>query len=151
MNVEELTIRAFKEADSFTLLHILKGLIPEYFAESEYNDLQDYLAGGKEDYFVVCLGESIIAAGGINYFPDDNIARLSWDLVDKKYHGKGVGRLLAQFRLKKLSDSNDFERIEVRTSQFACGFYASLGFVEKFRTSNYWGEGIHLVHMEMYL
>lgn len=151
MNTNAVKIRLFEEADTCLLNQILKGLIPEYFAESEYIDYQEYLAHEKEEYFVACLDDKIIAAGGINYFLPEGKARLSWDIVDRNYHGRGVGRLLAQFRINKVLESHNFKQLEVRTSQFADGFYARLGFVEKFRTSNYWGKGIHLVHMEMYL
>ena len=93
----------------------------------------------------------IVGAGGINYFPDQGEARISWDLVHPGYHGKGIGRQLTQYRITKIREQPGIGLIIVRTTQLVCKFYEKLGFELKEIKKDFWAEGFDLYQMEMKL
>jgi ribosomal protein S18 acetylase RimI-like enzyme len=68
-------------------------------------------------------------------------------MIHPDFQGKGIGRLLLNFRLKFLKESA-CDKVEVRTSQFTEGFYQKNGFHTVFTKQNYWSEGYDLYHME---
>ena len=92
-------IREYSESDKTEIIKLLQLNTPEYFDPSEEIEFIDYLDNKIEDYFVVLRKSNIVGAGGINYFPDENTARISWDMIHPEYQGKGVGKELTQFRI----------------------------------------------------
>lgn len=85
-------IRNYTKKDKSTLIELLRQNTPEYFDPSEERDFIKYLDHEVEDYFVYEEHSKIIGAGGINYFIEDKLARISWDMVDLKSQGKGIGK-----------------------------------------------------------
>ena len=139
-------IREYKNLDKLRLQHLMQLNVPQYFHRSEIDDFMHYLEEERESYWVVEVDGQVVACGGIN-FPDVKTGRLSWDLVHPDFQGKGIGRLLLNFRLKFLKESA-CDKVEVRTSQFTEGFYQKNGFHTVFTKQNYWSEGYDLYHME---
>lgn len=144
----DLIIREYKAADKPVLLEILKLNIPDYFAESELADYEEYLDHRIERYFVAETGGRVIGAGGINCEADTGMGKISWDFVDPHYRGKGVGKKLLDHRIALLRSMPEVRRITVRTSQLAYVFYEKNGFSLKKVTANYWAEGLDLYEME---
>jgi [ribosomal protein S18]-alanine N-acetyltransferase len=144
-------IRPFEMRDKQTLLKILELNIPRYFDESEVSDLREYLDRYREDYFVIEDKGRVIGAGGINYFPEENIARLSWDYVHPDYHGKGAGRKLVEYRLEILRGKPAVQRVVVRTTQLVYPFYEKMGFTLDLTEKDYWAPGFDLYQMSMEL
>ncbi|MBA3986997.1 MAG: GNAT family N-acetyltransferase, partial [Flavobacteriales bacterium] len=64
---EHLKIREYKPGDKVLLLEILKLNVPEYFAQSEVDEFDDYLENKIEKYFVAEIDAKVIGAGGINF------------------------------------------------------------------------------------
>ena len=143
-----LHIRKYEPSDKPRLLEILKTNIPDYFAESELSDLEEYLDHKVELYFVAELNGAITGAGGINIDTDRRTGKISWDYIDRKNHGAGIGRALLQHRLRLLLAMNTIEHITVRTSQVAYRFYEKNGFVLREVVKDYWAEGFDLYSME---
>ena len=85
-------IRNYTKKDKSTLIELLRQNTPEYFDPSEEIEFINYLDHELEDYFVYELDFKIIGAGGINYFLEEKSARISWDMVDSKSQGKGIGK-----------------------------------------------------------
>ena len=85
-------IRNYTKKDKSTLIELLRQNTPEYFDPSEEIEFINYLDHEVEDYFVYELDFKIIGAGGINYFLEEKSARISWDMVDSKSQGKGIGK-----------------------------------------------------------
>lgn len=145
--IENLTIRAYKHTDKDKVLAILKLNVPEYFAKSEIEDLEDYLKHKVEKYFVAAIEDRIIGAGGINFDDNGKTAKISWDFMDPKFQGKGVGQSLLKHRINLLKAMGDVTTITVRTSQLAYKFYEKNGFTLKEIEKDYWAKGFDLYSM----
>ena len=143
-------IRAYTQEDYNAALQLLNLHIPGAFAPEELNDFAHYMKAEREDYFVAESNGNIVACGGINYFPENNLARLSWDFVHPDFQGKGIGSTLVNHRLELLREKSIIE-VQVRTSQFAQAFYASFGFEVQEIVRDYWAEGYDLVNMRLLL
>ena len=143
-----MEIRPYTIDDKVALLALLRGNTPHFFDPSEEEDFHFYLDNQIEDYFVVIQNFEIVGCGGINYFPDQRIARLSWDIISASSHGKGLGNLLVKHRIQLLKSNPSYERIVVRTSQHAYKFYEKMGFNLTKITVNFWAENLDLYEMD---
>lgn len=148
MKKQGILIRPYQKSDFKEVMKVFETNVPEFFAESEHEDLIHYLKHEIEDYFILTQENRIIGAGGINYDDDQITARLSWDFLDKEIQHQGAGRLLTEHRIQYVQQNMAIQRLIVRTSQFAEGFYQKLGFIVKERTADYWAQGFDLVFME---
>ncbi|GGH42236.1 GNAT family acetyltransferase [Mangrovimonas yunxiaonensis] len=142
-------IRAYSNTDKPRIIELLKQNTPDYFDVSETSDLITYLDHAVEDYFVYESDSEIIGAGGLNYFPSEKSARMSWDIIAPKYHGQGIGKQLVQYRLKHLSTKTNIEHIMVRTTQMAYRFYEKMGFELERIEKDFWAAGFDLYQMKM--
>ena len=142
-----MLIRPYSPSDKTAVLEILKSNTPSFFAPSEEKDFEIYLEEEIEDYFVLEDNGHILGSGGINYFPYEEKARISWDMVDSKSHGKGIGNKLMHHRINILKSNPSIELIEVRTSQHAYLFYEKMGFELNLVEDNFWAEGFDLYLM----
>lgn len=102
--------------------------MPAYFAETEVDDLSNYLEYDTERYFVLEFENKIIGSGGINFEDDERIAKISWDVIDPEFQGKGFGKELLKYRIAMLGNYNKLELVSLRTSQLAYKFYEKNGF-----------------------
>lgn len=141
-------IRKYKTSDKPEILGLLKLNVPQYFAESEISDLEEYLEHKIESYFVIEAENKILGAGGINFDDNYKTGKISWDFIDPKFHGKGLGKKLLVHRINLLKSIKNIENIKVRTSQLAFKFYEKNGFILENTVKNYWGEGFDLYEMK---
>jgi [ribosomal protein S18]-alanine N-acetyltransferase len=142
-------LRAYISSDRKQIINLLRLNTPEFFNEAEEKDLLRYLEHQMEDYFVIELEGSIIGAGGINYFPQEEVARISWDLIHPDHHRQGVGKQLLFYRLKKINSQPLVNKVVVRTSQLVFGFYEKMGFTTEYVEKDYWAKGLDLHVMKM--
>lgn len=145
--IDKLTIREYKPTDKAKVLSILKSNVPEYFAESETEDLEDYLEHQVEKYFVATINDQIIGAGGINFDAKSKTAKISWDFIEPTFQGKGIGQSLLKYRIDFIKSMGDITTIAVRTSQLAYKFYEKNGFTLNEIAKDYWGKGFDLYSM----
>jgi ribosomal-protein-alanine N-acetyltransferase len=139
--IENPTIREYKSNNKNEVLAILKLNVPEYFAESEIDELVDYLKHKIDQYFVAAIGDEIIGAGGINFDNSGKIAKIAWGFIDTKFKGKGVGQSLLKHRINFIKSNYDAISIKLRTSQLAYKFYKKNGFTRKEIEKDYWATG----------
>lgn len=143
---DKFKIWEYHPKDKDAVIAVMQSNLPQYFAESEVADLQDYLEHHIERYFVILNNEQIVGAGGINF--ENHGAVISWDFIDPAFHGKGIGRKLLQHRIGILKTMENIQSIKVRTSQLTHVFYEKNGFVLKNKQKEYWAEGFDLYEME---
>ncbi len=140
-------IRAYQDQDRIELTKIMQQLIPQYFHYNEMADFVHYLNSEIDQYFVVEDHNHIIGSGGINLFPNERLAKISWDMIHPIAQGKGVGSSLMKHRLDLLLSNPQIDTIQVRTSQLAFEFYQKHGFKTKQVIPNYWSKGYDLYDM----
>lgn len=143
-----MNIRHYTPKDKLKVINLLQLNTPEFFDESEQKDLEHYLEHEVEDYFVIEDDNSIIGAGGINYFLKENKARIAWDFIHPEQQGKGIGRLLTTHRLNHLNSFTEVHTIIVRTSQHVYKFYEKLNFKIIDIKPDFWAPGFDLYEME---
>ncbi len=141
-------VREYQPHDQHALIEILRLNTPLYFAPEEEADFIFYLNQLREDYFVLEEGGLVLGAGGINYLSENRETRISWDLLHPDFHGKGFGKQLLEHRMSWIREKTPDNRIVVRTSQLAFGFYEKSGFVLTEVLENYWAPGLDLYRME---
>lgn len=142
-----IQIRPYNDSDKSAVLNLLSLNSPVFFAPSEKIDLEQYLEHEVEDYFVVEENGNILGCGGINYFPKEKNARISWDIVDPNFQGKGIGKQLVEHRLHILQKNQEINGIIVRTSQHTYLFYKKMGFELRHVEKDFWTEGFDLYEM----
>jgi len=144
-----ILIRPYTEKDYFKLIELLQLNIPRYFDRSEEQDFIDYLHNHAVHYYIVEIKSEIVGGGGINYFLEDNSARISWDFVHPQYQGRGLGKSLTEYRIEKIKANPTMKFIVVRTSQMAFRFYEKMGFILEKVIKDYWAEGFDLYEMKL--
>ncbi|SDK25288.1 N-acetylglutamate synthase, GNAT family [Catalinimonas alkaloidigena] len=142
------TIRAYTPDDQPALLALLRRNTPRFFHVSEEQEYRTYLERHREEYFVVEADGAIVGAGGLNYFPDEQLARLSWDVVDPERHGQGIGHLLTSYRLERLRQRPEIRQVVVRTTQEVYRFYEKMGFTLVRTEHDFWAPGFDLYQMQ---
>lgn len=142
-------IRPYHPKDKDFLIDLMKLNVPRYFDESEIQEYIHYLENEIEEYFVIEEQGDIIGFGGINYFPQEGIARLAWDAVHPGYQAQGLGRQLVQHRITHIKKQAGIKKIIVRTSQLVYPFYKKMGFQLKKIQKDFWAEGYDLYQLEL--
>jgi N-acetylglutamate synthase-like GNAT family acetyltransferase len=146
--MQDFNIRKYTPEDKAGIMQMIRLNIPAYFAPEEAADLDHYLDHEVEQYFVVLNeAETLIGCGGINYFPEEQLARISWDIIHPEWQGKGVGSRLLQHRLDVLRPDEQVNTIMVRTSQLVYPFYEKNGFRLSEIVKDYWAPGFDLYTM----
>lgn len=144
-----MVIRKYTSSDNESIINLLRLNTPQYFAPEEEQDLRNYFTNDIDHYYVVEDKGSIIGSGGFNITNEGKNAAISWDIIHPDYQGKGVGRLLTEYRINRIKEIDTVENISVRTSQLVFKFYEKFGFVLKEIVKDYWAEGIDMYRMEM--
>ena len=142
-------IRKYTTIDKSRVLELFRLNTPNYFDASEESDFIKYLDHEREDYFVYEEHSQIIGVGGVNYSFEEKVACISWDIIDPKCQGRGIGKVLLQFRINHINQNPKIEIIRVRTSQHAFQFYGKMGFELEKIEKNYWAKNFDLYLMQM--
>ena len=143
-----MIIRKFQTQDTPRLLELLRLNTPEYFSESEENDLIYYLENEIEHYFVLLVDDVILGCGGFNLSEDKKTGKISWDIFHPESQGKGLGTALTNYRIKRMKEIESVKKISVRTSQLVYPFYAKFGLELKEIVKDYWAADFDLYRLE---
>jgi ribosomal-protein-alanine N-acetyltransferase len=144
-----LKIRPYSPLDKSDVIELVRENTPRYFAEGEVEDLGNYLDKEREDYFVLEKDGRIIASGGVNYFLEEKMAKISWGVVSPNFHGRNVGTELVNYRLDLLRNTPGVEDVVVRTTQLVYKFYEKMGFTLVNVERDFWANGFDLYEMKM--
>ena len=142
--------RPYRPADEGATLQLFRSNIDPYFLPAEAAELRDFLTQ-TPSYFVAegvpgsAVAGQLLAAGG--YALNEQYAVLTWGMVARSWHGRGLGRTFTQFRLAACQQAYPGVSIELNTSQHTAGFYEKLGFRILGVQPDGWGPGLHNVHM----
>ncbi len=122
-------------------LSILESNTPKYIDPSERSMFEAYLQRDKITYFILFEKNNPIACGGYGLNEQNTKAGLSWGLVHRSSHKKGLGTVLLKFRLKHIQSNYGDIDVKLDTSQKTYKFYEKFGFiVEKITPKAYSAE-----------
>lgn len=140
--------KPYQSSDEAAVLAVFDSNQPDYFAPIERQPFLEFLSGDqKEVYEVMCLQDRLIGAG-VYCTQSPKEARIVWFMVDRTFHGEGLGKKMLYRFMHNISLTNRYEKISLMTSQLTDAFYAKLGFVTTKSEDDYWFKGMHLRYME---
>lgn len=142
-----MIVRQYSNKDKKSIIDLLRGNTPDYFAPEEEADLIFYLDNYAQNYFVVEIDNRIVGSGGYNIDDDGTTAKISWDIVDSKIQNRGIGTLLTKHRINLIVQDKKIDIISVRTSQLVYKFYEKFGLELKEVISDYWADGFDLYRL----
>ena len=146
-----MNIRPFQPTDKDDLINLIRLNTPAFFDPSEEGDFLHYLNDEVEQYYVVEVATQTVGCGGINYFPDQQAARISWDMIHPDFQGKGIGKKLLHYRIDEIKKNVEVKKVIVRTSQLVYAFYEKAGFELDKIEKDFWAPGLHLYEMKMHI
>lgn len=140
----EVTTHPYTRADRIECLKVFDTNIPKFFAKDERAIFAEFLDGPvlKRPYLVLQIKDEVVACGGLKVLEKDKTAFLSWGMVAQPYHGKGIGRVLTEARLRLARQTTGIAKVTLNTSQHTKGFYEKFGFVPVRSTPNGYGLGL---------
>jgi ribosomal protein S18 acetylase RimI-like enzyme len=142
--------RPYTPDDRPACLAIYDSNAERFFAPGDRENFGAFLDRGQGFFGVLCDDAgAVIGCGGIGIRSDGKLAVLTWGMVHASRHKQGLGRTLAQARLRKLSDMPQVEKVVLNTSSETVGFYKKLGFrVVRFVPNGY-REGLDRYDLEL--
>lgn len=120
-------VRPYMRSNKQACLALFDGNVPDFFDSTERSDFAAFLDSPSGEYFVLERDGAVIGCGGFAK-EDRGQARFTWGMVDRKCHGQGLGRRLAEYRLQAIEDAGGFAEVELFTSQIVARFFVKLGF-----------------------
>lgn len=142
-------IRPYTSEDKEELVEVFTLNVPKYFDPKEIQDFKKYLEVYKGTYFTITSGNKIIGGVGCNYLEKNNVGEITWIFFHPEFAGKGFGNKSVVHCLSILKSNIEIQRVTVRTSQLAYGFFEKFGFTIKKTAKDYWGLGLDLYEMEL--
>ena len=143
-----MKIRSYSAGDRDACLHILEGNMPEFFVPMDANDFSDFLDDLPGPYYIVDEAATVVACGGWAMDTED-IAALTWGMVRRDLHRKGIGRVLLHYRLDAIRNDGRAKIVRIRTVQLVQAFYEREGFKVVEVVPNGYGEGLDRVTMAL--
>ncbi|MEO9599355.1 GNAT family N-acetyltransferase [Parasphingorhabdus sp.] len=120
-------VRPYALSDKQACLAIFDSNVPDFFDSTERPDFAGFLDGPDGEYFIVEQEGAVIGCGGFAK-EDRGQARFTWGMVSNRHHGEGLGRLLAEYRLRAMDDAGDYAEVELFTTPIVAPFFEKLGF-----------------------
>ena len=124
-------------------LDLFKSNVPNFFDPSEEILFNHYLQKDNVNYFLLFNSNNqLMAAGGYELEKTLNTIALTWGMVHIRYHKKGYGKSLVEFRLKSIANYYPQFDVVLNTSQKTFRFYEKLGFKLVSIKKDYYGVGL---------
>jgi len=143
--MDDIVSRPYAADDLPACLAIFDSNVPTFFAPEERADFCQFLESiDTEDrpYLVLVRNGSVIACGGLGVEPERKRASLAWGMVDRAFHGQGLGTSLTLARLEQARAIPGIAELIMDTSQHTHGFYEKFGFTVTKVTSDGFAPGL---------
>jgi len=147
-----MLFRTYTPADRDGCLAAFDSNAERYFSPGDREDFSAFL-DELPGFFGVLCDESgtVVGCGGVGTRDEGRTAVLTWGMVRADRHRQGLGRALAQARLRRAAVLAGVERFVLHTSNETVGFYQKLGFrVVCFRGNGY-RQGLDRYDLELTL
>jgi len=142
-----LVVREYTPDDRRRCLDIFRSNIPDFLSIDDIGFLKECLDDCEGFRLVVHQARSgeVIACGGLR--ANGGVCRFPFGMVDRTWHGQGVGTLLLLSRLCMVDDPGDWTEIHLQTTPQASGFFQRFGFEAGPPVPDGYGHGRHAVPM----
>jgi [ribosomal protein S18]-alanine N-acetyltransferase len=153
-------IRPYQKEDRAACIAIFESNAPLYFDPSELAVLENWLNGkdeGRHSYkenvverfYVAEINATVVGCGGY-YIPSaEQRGNMVWGMVDRQYHGQGIGKELLLHRMREIRELYPGCAISLDTSQYTYPFFMKLGFVVTKVQKDCYGPGLDRYDMEL--
>lgn len=141
-----VAIRPYAIADKAACITVFESNIPDFFDATERDMLSTFLDDPQGYYYVIEKGGEVIGSGGFAK-EEQGQARFTWGMVHRDYHGDGLGRLLAEHRLREIEQTGQFTEAELFTTPKVAPFFEKFGFATKQVIPNGFAPGMDQVQM----
>jgi len=145
-----MKIRPYTPDDLEACLAVFDRNAPKYFAWSDRTEFSTFLGSPSGVYLAGAIeGRGVISCGGWYVKEAEQVAGLTWGMVDPSLHGKGLGRILLAERIRQIREDGRARQIRLRTTPSIQGFFERSGFIQKRIVADGLGPGFDLVEMEL--
>ena len=122
-----MDVRLYQPADKQACLTVFDSNVPDFFAVHERGEFAVFLETLAAPYYVMEHDGAVAGCGG--YTVTGHAARLTWGMIRRDLHRKGLGRFLLLFRLREMTRTDTaVETVGLETSQLSAPFFVSQGF-----------------------
>lgn len=133
-------LREYIYSDREACIEIYRTNEPDFITPGFIHEFESYLDEPKSYFLVVEQEEGIVGCGGLELWGDaPHAAGLSFGMIRKDHHRKGLGTSLLAARISLLGEEKE---LHMETSLEAVGFYARYGFELDSVTPNRLGKGV---------
>lgn len=146
-----ITFRPYSRQHRAACERVFRSNMPRWLREHELPEFMAFLDTGECPYFVVEHAGQIVGCGGYGRRPGIDVADLCWGMVDRQWHGQGIGRQLLLHRLVAVAADSSFVAVRLGTSQLTEKFYSRCGFVTVERKKDGIAAGLDVVEMRLEL
>lgn len=126
-------------------IEILQSNTPKYFMEEDLLEYTTFLNTFTDPYFVILKMNKVVGCGGI--FLRDGTAGLSWGMIHREFHKRGLGTQLLMYRLKKIREHYGDVPVHLHTTQYTSSFFQQHGFHSVKTTVNGFGYNLNAIQM----
>lgn len=137
-----MNLRQYIATDKPGCLALFDSNLPTYFAPNERAEFAEFLDEVPAPYFVVEDGARIVGCGGFRRIPNTPAVVLTWGMVARDYHHRGVGRDLLHARLARICEQPAVTLVKLQTSQHVAAFFQKAGFVTEEIVPDGYGAGL---------
>lgn len=145
-----MILRPYTPADQDDCLSLIDGNTPTFFAPHERAEFETFLDDPGDRYWVVeDEAGTVIGCSGYWIVSGTPVAIITWTMVARSWHGRGVGRWLLLTCLHHLCRLPAIRTVSLETSQYVTGFYERVGgFRAKEIAENGFAPGLHKIRMD---
>jgi ribosomal protein S18 acetylase RimI-like enzyme len=145
-------LRAFEPADVDACLEVMRSNVPRFFRAHELAEYEGFLADMPCTYLVLVDERgAIIGCGGYDVDANTGTAVLTWGMVHREHHRRGLGALLLRERLARIAADPRAHAVRLDTSQHSRGFFERFGFEVVAHTPDGYAPGLDRYEMRLTL
>lgn len=148
-----MIIRPYKPTDRQACIEIFNSNIPAFFALEELDGFESWLnskdlaqlafeSNQTEFYYVIEIENRIVGCGGFYIPQNGGEARMTWGMVEKLWHKKGIGRKFLEYRIEQIRLLNPNVGIALDTTQNTFRFFEKFGFKVTKIQNDYYAKGL---------
>ena len=141
----DLRLRDHAPADRDGLLEVFDSNVGEFLHAEERPGFVEWLERPEGTFLTLLQGERPIGCGG--YVLEQGDLRLTWGLLHREHHGRGLGRWLLLERLCRGHAEHHPPRCTLATTPRVEPFFAGVGFERTGFRPDGWGPGLDRVEM----